>query len=250
MKLKTLFIDFLRQNNLVEEAAMYESFFNDCYATPYIPELTSGVLANVALKHRFAKFIVEKCAADEIYIEPINDRRLMSMVIYYVYVRILNAAEEPGAGKAEQLLQNAGCGWFGVSHDSYGSIAGYEIYPSSDKAQTDLMPVDMRYGGHSFHAGWNTFTVNLLCFRDKKVTLGLRCDFGSLPSVICHKGCRPLRHQTDSEGNRWFLLEADTALTDDCTAVFSSPIEKDFAIEIADWVSSADRRVIFRIFRR
>lgn len=182
--------------------------------TEYDPEVTASVFTNVRLKKELAKRIVRSIRENDDYdfyeLRNSMDARLRSLVSYYWAVETVG--EDPrGAG-----IENP----------------GYSI--------VRMRPQDPLYQGYRF------FIVDMLCFTADKFILGFRTDSGPVRSPMKYfKGCRPLGIRADRNGSEWNLILCDRSLTDDNTAIFSNQLDGDGNIEICDWLSDSNQRIIF-----
>ncbi len=238
------FTEFLESHGLGSLAEKYESFFG-CSSEPKNDEiLTRYVLANIELKHKYAKELFRRALEDNevVLMRDIKDSRLYSFLLYRLYVHILNA---PIMLDGEESLRSTAMNILGInqySHIETGCyLEGYSIL-----CHDEHVPVRMSPGSELFHPGYRLFTINLLCFRDKQVAIGYRTDGFAPKNMLCHKGCRPLGVRKDAQGREWFLMKAGMEWSDDHSAIFSSFPEGDATIEICDWINEYDVRVIFR----
>ncbi len=238
---------FLKAKGKSALAKQYESFFG--YSSDFNKfdeSLTNGVFTNVALKHEYAKElftrVVQKKEPLNVFARDLTDSRLYSFMLYRLYVYILNFPINPNA---EDDLR-----WLALSiidlHNGYhletgNYLKGYCLYSDDIFA-----PVRMGSGGMMFHPGYRLFTINLLCFRDREVLIGIRGD-GFIPhGTLYHKGCKAVGVKEDAQGRKWLLMRASMEWSDDNTAIFSNGAEGDATLEICDWVNKNDVRVIFR----
>ncbi len=195
-------------------------------------------------KHEYAKELFRKVVENNrvILMRDIQDSRLYSLLLYRLYVHILNAPIMPDG---EETLRATAMNILGINqhyHIGRGCyLEGYCISCNDEHA-----PVRMSPGSELLYPVYRLFTINLLCFSDRKAVLGYRTDGFTPRDIPCHKGCRPLGIRTDAQGHEWFLLEASMEWSDDHTAIFSTSTEGDATIEICDWINEHDVRVIFR----
>lgn len=216
----------------------FEEFFSISDEKEYDAALTSKLLANVDFKHRFAKYIIwcQGNPGTNFFLgsncEP--DFRLSSFIAYYGMVRLMNFKLE---AEEERNLK------FLLGLQNYSD--GIYLPGLSGNASYEFMPVKMRPGGE-FQCGYRLFVVNMMCFRDKKFVMGCRCDSGPIRRMKYNKGCRPLGLKEASKGQLWTLFQVDADLSDDFTAIFSNFLDGDGTVEVCDWVSDSDVRVVFR----
>lgn len=207
--------------------------------------LTRKVFANVELKKAMAKAIVRHCLAGGRYNlyflgKPlVMDARLRSLVKYYMSVALLNDSKLT-EDEVNQALCN--CNYeksVYVSKASY--LNGWCISDASNEAIVRMQAQDELYQGYRF------FVINMLCFTASRFILGMRTDGGPIISTMkYYKGCRPAGIGKDSTGAEWNLIECDTSLSDDHLAILSNALDGDGFIEMCDWISPLDRRIIFR----
>lgn len=237
MEIKDFLRDFLKgegRDGLWQE---YEAFFDHWPSVEYDAALTRAVFGSVDFKHRFAKYVVGRICDGDLLYESFTDARLSSFLRYYAVVKLLNG--DIGEERAVRLMEYLGSpNRFGMGN----YLPGRTIYPRENDV---CMPVTMQPGG-GLHVGYRLFTVNMLCFKASRFVMGCRCDSGPVMGMRYHKGCSPLGVGTDSYGGKWTLFNVDTALTDDNTAVFSNGLDGDGTVEVCDWVSDRDVRVVYR----
>ncbi|MCM1111566.1 MAG: hypothetical protein NC336_10190 [Clostridium sp.] len=235
--------DFLVASGKEDLLRRYEDFLKLWIDTPFDRTLTTELLGNIDFKHRFAKYVVGRTAGEDNYLtlDRLGDARLASFVAYYAAVRLLgggDTADEAATGRLRSLLGVGG-------NDYYNTDSGYLPGAKFNLPANPFVPVYMTPGG-GLQTGYRLFVVNLLCFRSNRFAMGCRCDSGPVLDQKYNKGCAPIGIETDAAGRRWTLFKVDAALTDDCTAVFSNGLDGDGTVEICDWVSPADVRVVFR----
>ncbi len=223
----------------------YERFFSySSEMNVYDEKLTDNVFASVSFKHKHAKELFDMVLKKQgvVLMRELTDVRLYSLLLYRLYVYIHNCPIDPN--KEDDLrsiatsiigLQNGGCH---IEEGCY--LKGYCLYTNDMYA-----PVRMSPGGEMFHPGYRLFTINLLCFREREVMLGIRGD-GFIPTTLYHKGCKPVGVKKDAQGQAWLLMRAGMAWSDDHTAIFSNWADGNATLEICDWLSENDVRVIFR----
>lgn len=206
--------------------------------------LTSKVFANVEFKKAMAKAIVKHCLSGgsyDLYFpeEPhVMDARLRSLVKYYMSVALLddsNLTED----EVKQALYNCDYGK-SVYVSKASCFKGWCISDVSNDAIVRMRAEDELYQGYRF------FVVNMLCFTASRFILGMRTAGGPIISMKYYKGCRPAGIGKDSTGAEWNLIECDTTLSDDHLAILSNQLDGDGSIEMCDWISPQDRRIIFR----
>ncbi len=236
--------EFLESEGSDSMATRYESFFGYSSDDNTFDEmLTNDVFANVAFKHKYAKELFNKVLTRKkvVLTQYLTDSRLYSLLLYRLYVYILNSSIEPN--KEDDIRKIISIiGLNNGYHLELGSyLKGYCLY--SD----DLFaPVRMTSGDELLHPGHRLFTINLLCFREREVLLGIRGD-GFIPRCTrYHKGCKPIGIKEDARGRKWLLMRACMTWSDDHTAIFSNETDGDATLEICDWVNENDVRVIFR----
>lgn len=242
MEIKDGFIKFLEEKNLKPQAREFEQYFNCSLDEKYNANM-ARLLTDVAIKHEFAKWIVAKVVNDKYaYFTGYVDARLYSMVLYSVWTTILNAdMNAMDKEEARRILNQINLGsniYTNIDTGCY--LKGYTIHYNHH-----LVPVRMQPGA-CIHPGYRLFIVNMLCFRDKKVVIGCRCDLGIIRSTTYHKGCRPIGVREDSKGRNWGLMELNADLTDDNLAIFSNALDGDGTMEVCDWVNEYDVRIIYR----
>lgn len=206
--------------------------------------ITSKVFANVKLKKAMAKAIVSNLLAGSLELVPYlyhsMDTRLRMLVKYYLSVAVLNdnSLPEDKVERAIKICANE----LDKVHVTDGSyLNGWSIIDNSTEAIVRMQPGDGFYNGYRF------FVVNMLCFTVSRFVIGMRTDSGPVHHAMkYYKGCRPLGMGTDNDGIEWNLIECDTVLSDDSLAVFSNQLDGDGTIEMCDWLSPSQRRIIFR----
>lgn len=216
----------------------FEDFFKLWKDVEFDEVLLRGVLANADLKHGLAKYIVERIVYhDDYYLRQHNnvDVRLQCFVSYYLVKEILNTGMD--VEKAQELAT----GSIGDCRIGKGCYLPDLTFSSLDSS----VPVRM-CPGVDIHLGYRTFIVNLLCFNSKKFLMGCRCDSGPVIAMKYHKGCKPVGIRKGANGIEWTVFQVDRDLTDDNTAVFSNGLDGDGTIEVCDWISDAEQRVVFR----
>lgn len=206
--------------------------------------ITSKVFANVKLKKAMAKAVVNNLLTggglDWPYIRHSMDVRLRLLLKYYLSVAVLNDNSLP-KDKVERAVKICANEPDKV-HVTVGSyLNGWSIIDDSTEAIVRMRP------GDGFYDGYRFFVVNMLCFTVSRFVIGMRTDSGPDPEMKYYKGCRPLGMGTDNDGIEWNLIECDTALSDDFLAIFSNQLDGDGTIEMCDWLSPSQRRIIFRI---
>ena len=206
--------------------------------------ITSKVFASVKLKKAMAKAIVSNLLAGSLDLAPClyhsMDARLRLLVKYYLSVAVLNDNSLP-EDKVEQAVKICSNEPDKVQVRECSFLEGRSILDHSVEAIVTMRPGDELYKGYRF------FVVNMLCFTASRFVIGMRTDSGPVRhGMKYYKGCRPLGMRTDRNGIEWNLIECDTALSDDSLAIFSNLLDGDGAVEICDWISPSQRRVIFR----
>lgn len=201
----------------------------------YNHEVTSQVFANLHFKKQLAKKIVNSVLYGNYgsYSEYDSmDSRLRSLIKYYLSVEILGNPDLP-EGTIRKAFPN-------FSRNSW--IKGWSIFDKSDEAIVKMRPCDPLYQGYRF------FVINMLCFTSDRFILGFRTDSGPVRSPMkYYKGCKPLGIKASSAGVEWNTILFDRSLSDDHIAIFSNMLDGEGAIEICDWLSDYNQRVIFRI---
>ena len=208
--------------------------------------ITSRVFASVKLKKAMAKAVVNNlltggCLDWRPYILHSMDVRLRLLVKYYLSVAVLNdnSLPEDKVKRAVKICANEP-DKVHVTDGSY--LNGWSIIDNSTEAIIRMRP------GDGFYDGYRFFVVNMLCFTASRFVIGMRTDSGPVRHAMkYYKGCRPLGKGTDNVGIEWNLIECDTALSDDFLAIFSNQLDGDGTVEICDWISPSQRRIIFRI---
>ena len=224
--------DFLLSKEMDALAKKYEAFFGNSSGPQYDGILTGCVLANVELKHKYAKELFRRVLEENMVVlmRDIKDSRLYSLLLYRLYVHILSAPIMPNG---EESLRNTAMNILGIDqhcHIEQGCyLKGYYILCNDEH-----VPVRMSPGSELFHPGYRLFTINLLCFRDKQVLLGYRMDCSTPRNILFHKGCKTLGIRKDAHGREWFLMEAGMEWSDDHTAIFSTFTDGDATVEICD----------------
>ena len=204
----------------------------------FVDGLTSKVFANVKLKKAMAKAIVSNLLAGgsdwELYLHHSMDARLRLLVKYYLSVAVLNNNSLP-EDKVERAVKICS------TEPDKVHFNGRNIMDHSTEAIVRMQP------GDGFYIGYRFFVVNMLCFTVSRFVIGMRTDSGPVRHAMkYYKGCRPMGMGTDNIGIEWNLIECDTALSDDSLAIFSNQLDGDGTIEICDWLSPSQRRIIFR----
>lgn len=168
------------------------------------------------------------------------DLRLRLLVKYYLSVAVLNdnSMPEDKVERAVKICANEP-DKVHVTDGSY--LKGRSILDHSIEAIVRMRP------GDDFYKGYRFFVVNMLCFTVSRFVIGMRTDSGPVRHAMkYYKGCRPLGMGIDNDGIEWNLIECDTSLSDDFLAVFSNQLDGDGAVEICDWISPSQRRIVFR----
>lgn len=231
--------DYLRLHGQEKEYHHFEEFFKGWSDQEFDLTLTKNILANTDFKHRLAKYIVRSIMYDDRYYyipDYATDLRLQCFIAYYLVKEILNSQPKLNECTEQTLKSLIGVG--GIANGEY--LPGYAFNPNEWISPVRMQP------GEGLHPGYRNFIINLLCFNSSKFVMGCRCDSGPVLHMKFHKGCSPLGYRKDKEGNSWTLFNIDKTLTDDCTAIFSNGLEGDGTVEVCDWVSDQDVRVVFR----
>ena len=200
-----------------------------------------SVIANLPLKHAFAKFVANGILNNEIpafQIQDINDQRLKSFVYYYLWTGILTDSEFE-KNRAIEFCENAGC----FELDDGIWLPGLIL---NCRKEDSLQPVTVYAANKSWTGCYRDFRINLLCFNSEKCLLGVRADSGPIKSVKPIKGIKSVGIRKDVSGREWMTMEIDYKLTDDYTAVIGTYIDGEGTLEIADIVSLADVRILTR----
>lgn len=229
--------EFISQNTTPDIAKQYADFCDWIHSdSVFNPLVTSSVFASLDFKKKLAKKIVNDLLYENNYkiglLLKLNslDVRLLSLVNYYLAVEILNHNDLP-----ETTVQKARTRY---SRASY--IKGWQIDDNSPEAIVKMRPNDTLYQGYRF------FLVNMLCFTAEKFVLGVRTDSGPVSPMKYYKGCKPLGRKTSSDGITWDTILFDRSLSDDHVAVFSNELDGDGTIEMCDWLSDYNYRIIYR----
>lgn len=213
--MKQSIVEFISDNVSSGVARRYVDFCDWIHnEAEYDPEVTSSVFTNIRFKKELAKRIVRSIRNNDDYefyeLRKSMDARLCSLVSYYWAVE--TQGEDP---------RGAGIG-----------NPGYSI--------VRMQPEDPLYQGYRF------FIVDMLSFTADKFILGFRTDSGPVRSPMKYfKGCRPLGIRADLNGSEWNLILCDRSLTDDNTAIFSNQLDGDGEIEMCDWLSDSNQRIVF-----
>lgn len=234
--------NYIADNVAPDIAKQYDEFCdwihnrNECSQN-----VTSSIFASIDFKKQLAKRIVKSLLyekpEDDFHITAIRlnmdsmDVRLRSLINYYLSVEILCHPEIP-----EEKIRWAK---LGCSRASY--IEGWAINDTSEEAIVRMRPGDELYKGYRF------FIVNMLCFTADRFVLGFRTDNGPINSPMKHyKGCKPLGNRRSGDGTEWNAIMFDRALSDDHLAIFSNELDGEGTIEMCDWLSDHEQRVIYR----
>lgn len=204
----------------------------------YNHEVTSQVFANLHFKKQLAQKIVNSVLygnygsySEYDLMKDSMDSRLRSLIKYYLSVEILGNPDLP-----EETIRKA---FPNFSRNPW--IKGWSILDISDEAIVKMRPCDPLYQGYRF------FVINMLCFTSDRFILGFRTDSGPVRSPMkYYKGCKPLGIKASSAGVEWNTILFDRSLSDDHIAIFSNMLDGEGAIEICDWLSDYNQRVIFR----
>lgn len=202
----------------------------------YNQDVTSLIFSNLEFKKKLAKKIARSLLYDEsdgfkfFLSENSLDARLRSLIKYYLAVEIFGNPDLP-----EAKISKA-CDWVNTTW-----IDGRGILDTSVEAVVRMRRGDPLYQGYRF------FVVNMLCFTADKFALGFRTDSGPVCSPMKYfKGCKPLGRRQSVDGREWNVILFDRSLSDDHIAIFSNQLDGDGTIEICDWLSEHNQRVIFR----
>ena len=206
--------------------------------------ITSRVFASVKLKKAMAKAIVSNLLTNGFSGFPYHhldmDVRLRLLVKYYLSVAVLNDNSLP-EDKVERAVKICANDPDEVHVTDGSYLHGRSILDYTTEAIVRMRP------GDDFYKGYRFFVVNMLCFTASRFVIGMRTDSGPVHHAMkYYKGCRPLGMGTDNDGIEWSLIECNTALSDDSLAVFSNQLDGEGAIEVCDWLSPSQRRIIFR----
>lgn len=237
------------QNFFAEEgdtlsAADYAAFCNLSDERQFVEDITSKVFANVKLKKAMAKAIVSNMLAGDLDWVPCYqhsmDARLRLLVKYYLSVAVLNDNSLP-EDKVKRAVGFCADKPSIVHLNRTSYLHGWSILDNSTEAVVRMRPCD------DFYYGYRFFVVNMLCFTASRFVVGMRTEYGPVLSPMKYfKGCRPLGIEEDNEGIGWNLIECDMSLSDDFLAIFSNQLDGDGAIELCDWFSPLQHRIIFR----
>ena len=208
----------------------------------FVPAITSDVFANLEMKKEMAKSIVGHLLEghwDRMATRTM-DKRLQSLVKYYLTVALLN--DDSLSEDAVQRLVKL----YNDEHDHldvlYGDCPQSRcIIDRSDNAIVTMRGQDDLYDGYRF------FVVNMLCFSVPRFVLGMCTDSGPVRSPMKYfKGCRPQGVAETADGKQWNLIACDVSLSDDHLAIFSNQLDGDGTLEICDWLSASNQRLVFR----
>lgn len=234
--------DFIADNVAPDMAKQYDEFCDWIYNRKECNQnVTSSIFASIGFKKQLAKKIVRSLLYEkpenDFYITAIGlnmdsmDARLRSLINYYSSVEILSHPELP-----EERIRKVVTGY---SRSSY--LKGWEIHDTSAEAIVRMRPGDKLYNGYRF------FIVNMLCFTADRFVLGFRTDNGPVCSTMkYYKGCKPLGNRRSCDGTEWNTIMFDRAFSDDHLAIFSNELDGDGTIEMCDWLSDDEQRVIYR----
>lgn len=234
--------DYIADNVAPDIAKQYDEFCDWIHNGKECNQnVTSSIFASIDFKKQLAKRIVRSLLYEkpenDFYITAVGvnmhsmDARLRSLIKYYSSVEILSHPEIP-----EERIRKvvSGC-----SRASY--IEGWTISDISEEAIVRMRPGDELYKGYRF------FIVNMLCFTADRFVLGFRTDSGPVYSPMkYYKGCKPLGNRRSSDGTEWNAIMFDRALSDDHLAVFSNELDGEGTMEMCDWLSDHEQRVIYR----
>ena len=225
--------DFISKQVSPDMGKQYQDFCNWVQnEVEYNQALTSLVFSNLEFKKNMAKKIVRNLLYDEsdgFELYPL-DARLRSLIKYYSAVEILGNPDLPEA-KVCKVCNCKNTTW----------IKGRGIIDTSEEAIVRMRPGDPLY------QGYRIFIVNMLCFTADKFALGFRADSGPVRSPMkYYKGCKPLGRRLSVDGTEWNVILVDRSLSDDYLAIFSNQLDGEGTIEICDWLSDQNQRVIFR----
>ena len=206
--------------------------------TEYDHHVCSQVFTNLSFKKQLAKKIANSVlygnGGGYMEYRLMNDSmdvRLRSLIKYYLSVEILG-----NPNLSEEIIRKA------ISKFSHISwIEGRGIIDTSDEAIVKMRPQDPLYQGYRF------FVINMLCFTADQFILGIRADSGPVRSPMkYYKGCKPLGRKVSGAGVEWNTILFDRSFSDDHTAIFSNQLDGEGSMEICDWLSDSNQRVIFR----
>ena len=245
MEIIQLLNDYFAAEGDTHSAADYAAFCDWVKdERQFVDGLTSRVFASVKLKKAMAKAIVSNLLAGGLdwmpYLHRSMDVRLRLLVKYYLSVAVLNdnSLPEDKVERVVKICANEPEKVF-VTRTTY--LNGRSILDDSTEAIVRMRP------GDDFYKGYRFFVVNMLCFTVSRFVIGMRTDNGPVHHPMkYYKGCRPLGMGKDDDGIEWNLIECDTALSDDSLAVFSNLLDGDGSIELCDWLSHSQQRIIFR----
>lgn len=191
------------------------------------PSVMSSVFNSISFKKELAKKIVHAIfdgdydSFDIIGLTRSMDARLRSLINYYWSVETLSKRRFP--------------------ESSIFTIKDPDIN------DPEYQIVRMRPGDPLFD-GYRFFIVNMLCFTANKFVLGFRADGKPIISPMkYYKGCKPLGNRMADDGTKWTLIMFDSALSDDHSAIFSNQLDGDGTIEMCDWLSDKNQRIIYRV---
>lgn len=207
-----------------------------------IEESAHAFIANLHLKHAFAKFVVKGMLKNEIpayQIRDINDLRLKSFIYYYLWTGILTDPEYD-RNQALEFCENAG----------YPELDGGIWLPGlilNCRKHNPLQPVTVYAANKSWPGCYRDFRINLLCFNSENCILRVRTDKGPLKSPRLLKGLKSVGIRRDSSGREWMTMQIDYKITDDFTAVIGTYLDGEGSLEIADIVSPSDVRILARL---
>ena len=229
--------DFISEQITPDLGKQYKDFCDWIHnEEEYNQDVTSLVFSNLEFKKKLAKKIVRALLYDEFDdfeffpLKDSLDARLRSLIKYYLAVEILGNPDLPEA-KIRKVCDCKNTVW----------IKGRGIIDTSEEAIVRMRPGDPLY------QGYRCFVVNMLCFTADKFVLGFRTDNGPVHSPMkYYKGCKPLGRRQSNDGTEWNVILLDRSLSDDYIAVFSNQLDGEGTIEICDWLSDQDQRVIFR----
>ena len=233
---------FISENVAPDVAKKYTGFCDWIHDNnEYDEEVTFSVFANIDFKKRLAKRVVRSLLYENYENDFYNtamgmnlhamDARLRSLINYYLSVEILDHPDLP-----EEKIRKAISGCYRTSY-----IKGRGIDDESAEAIVRMRPEDPLYQGYRF------FIVNMLCFTADRFVLGFRTDNGPVHSPMkYYKGCKPLGNRRSCDGTEWNAILFDRTLSDDHLAVFSNQLDSDGTIEMCDWLSEQEQRVIYR----
>lgn len=237
--MKTEFFDVVSRYVSGDTAKQYADFCDWIRnKTEFNSQVTSQVFANINFKKQLAKEIVASLLVghdDDILgcrlWRDSMDVRLRSLIKYYLSVEILGSPDLP-----EEIIRKT---FSDYSRSKW--IEGWSILDTSDEAIVKMRPQD------SMYEGYRCFVVNMLCFTANQFVLGFRTDSGPVCSPMKYfKGCKPLGRKVANTGIEWNTIMFDRSLSDDHIAIFSNQLDGEGTIEICDWLSDSNQRVIFR----